>query len=142
MTVKNISLSASFCVMRFDLYKSAVTLAPMGYPPKSPNKIGINPSGVILKIFKVALPKNSEIRVNAFEDAIYEDKTRKGKSDGITVESKSVIPFFMPSLAVFGFMIITIIRINVHKIFGKCKSKFLKCIFRNITTHSNIFYEM
>lgn len=102
----------------------------------------MKPSGFILKIFKVALLKKFEKKVNAFEDAIYEDKTKNGKSDGIIVESKRVIPFFIPSLAVLGFMIITTIRKNVHKIFGKCVSKFFKCIFKNITTHFNIFYEV
>ena len=144
--VKSISRSASFCVSLFDLYKSAVTLAPIGYPPKSPIKTGMNPSGFILKNFVVSLPKNFEIRLNDFEDAMYEDKTKNGKREGIIVESRRVIPFFIPLLAVSGFMIIRAIKMKVHKIFGRCVSRFLKCDFNKyhhaITLEFNIFYEV
>ena len=56
--------------------------------------------------------------MNAFEEAIYEDMTRKGNSDGIIVDSRSVIPFFMPSLAYFGFIIIVIMKKSVKAILG------------------------
>ena len=60
--------------------------------------------------------------------------TRKGNNDGITVESKRVIPFFIPSLALLGFKRINVIKSRVHNIFGRCETIILKCFFSIITT--------
>jgi len=60
--------------------------------------------------------------------------TRKGNNDGITVESKRVIPFFIPSLALLGFKRINVIKSRGHIILGRCETILLKFIFRIITT--------
>jgi len=114
----------------------------MGYPPKSPIRTGIKPSAFILNSFTVALENILERILKDFEVAMYDESTKNGNSDGITVESKSVIPFFMPLLAFSGFIKINVIKKKVHIILGKCKRSVLKFIFKNITTQSNIFYDV
>ena len=78
-----------------------------------------------MNIAFVVLAKMPESILNESDEAMYEAITKKGNNDGITVVSKRVIPFFMPSLAVFGFNRITVIKSTVHNIFGKCIISFL-----------------
>lgn len=96
-----------------------MTFAPTGNPPTSPIKMGVKPFLFILKNSFVGFLKIFDKKVKDFEEAIYEESTKNGKSDGIIVESKSVIPFFIPSLDVFGLRIIAIINENVKSILGK-----------------------
>ncbi|MBE6747985.1 MAG: hypothetical protein E7557_02015 [Ruminococcaceae bacterium] len=72
-----------------------------------------------MNITLVILAKMPESILNASDEAMYEAITKNGNNDGMTVVSKSVIPFFIPSLAVFGFNRITVIKSTVHNIFGK-----------------------
>lgn len=78
----------------------------------------MNPSGLILKNLVVGFAKKSDKSPNDFDVDMYEDSTRNGNRDGIIVESKSVIPVFIPSLAVFGFVIIVTIKKSVKTILG------------------------
>ena len=70
MTVKYIRRSASFFVNLLEEYKSAVTLAPIGYPPSKPRIIGITPFSFILKKLLVKGLKSFERIKKDFDVAI------------------------------------------------------------------------